>query len=157
MGTVIVTDESGAEHAVEVRGDSVIVNGASVQARQDGDGRVRLRGKLDAAVGWVAASGDTRWTFIDGDVFTFTTGRPRRRQHRGSGVHGSLTAPMPATVVKVHVAPGDAVRAGEVVILLEAMKMELPVRSPADGRVVAVNCREGELVQPGVSLVEMAD
>jgi 3-methylcrotonyl-CoA carboxylase alpha subunit len=155
MGTMILTDESGAEHAVEVRGESVVVDGGSVQARQDGDGRVRVGGELDA-VAWVAASGDTRWTFLDGDVFTFTSGRPRRPQHRGSGGLGSLTAPMPATVVKVHVAPGDAVRAGEVVILLEAMKMELPVRSPADGRVVTVNCREGELVQPGVSLVEIS-
>jgi len=39
--------------------------------------------------------------------------------------------------------------------LLEAMKMELPVRAPADGRVTAVNCRAGELVQPDRSLIEL--
>ena len=65
--------------------------------------------------------------------------------------------PMPATVIKVNVKPGDSVRAGEVVVLLEAMKMELPVRSPVTGRVTSVNCREGELVQAGVILLEIED
>lgn len=40
-------------------------------------------------------------------------------------------------------------------VLLEAMKMELPVRAPTDGRVKAVLCQTGELVQPGVTLVEL--
>jgi biotin carboxyl carrier protein len=42
------------------------------------------------------------------------------------------------------------------VLVLEAMKMELPIRAPADGRVVSVSCTPGELVQPGVPLVEIA-
>jgi biotin carboxyl carrier protein len=67
----------------------------------------------------------------------------------------SLSAPMPATVVAVDVTPGQRVAAGDVLIRLEAMKMELPVRSPRDGTVVAVKCREGELVQPGVPLLEL--
>jgi biotin carboxyl carrier protein len=41
-------------------------------------------------------------------------------------------------------------------IVLEAMKMELPVRAPADGTIARVNCREGELVQPGQELAELA-
>ena len=66
-----------------------------------------------------------------------------------------LGPPMPATVVRIAVKPGDAVRAGDVLIALEAMKMELPIRAPRDGIVAAVHCQEGELVQPGVSLVEI--
>jgi biotin carboxyl carrier protein len=62
---------------------------------------------------------------------------------------------MPATVVKVHVKPGDAVKKGDVVVLLEAMKMELPIRAAADAIVAAVHCREGELVQPDALLVEL--
>jgi len=38
--------------------------------------------------------------------------------------------------------------------VLEAMKMELPIRAPHDGTIAAVHCREGELVQPGTVLVE---
>jgi biotin carboxyl carrier protein len=42
-----------------------------------------------------------------------------------------------------------------VLIVLEAMKMELPVRAPTDGTIARVNCREGELVQPGQELAEL--
>ena len=41
-----------------------------------------------------------------------------------------------------------------VLIMLEAMKMELPIKAPRDGRVMAIACRPGELVQPGVPLIE---
>jgi biotin carboxyl carrier protein len=41
------------------------------------------------------------------------------------------------------------------VIVLEAMKMELPIRAPADATVMAVHCREGELVQPDAALIEL--
>ena len=62
---------------------------------------------------------------------------------------------MPATVIRVLVKPGATVKKGEVVILLEAMKMELPIRAPGDAVVVAVHCREGELVQADSLLVQL--
>ena len=77
------------------------------------------------------------------------------KKRRASPAAGALIAPMPATVVKVHVKPGDAVKQGDVVVLLEAMKMELPIRAGADATVTAVHCREGELVQPDALLVEL--
>ena len=86
------------------------------------------------------------------------------RAHRGASAanaarrcshHGSLTAPMPATVLRVLVKAGDTVRRGDSLVILEAMKMELPVRATTAGTVRAVHCREGELVQPGVTLVEI--
>jgi acetyl-CoA carboxylase biotin carboxylase subunit len=82
------------------------------------------------------------------------TERTVRRGSSGSAA-GALTAPMPATVLKVHVQAGDQVKKGDTVVLLEAMKMELPVRSPADATVAAVLCREGELVQADATLVEL--
>lgn len=77
---------------------------------------------------------------------------PRRRRAAGAGA--SLIAPMPATVIRVNAKPGDAVKKGDVVVLLEAMKMELPLRAPADATVQAVHCRDGELVQGDAVLVE---
>ena len=62
---------------------------------------------------------------------------------------------MPATVLAIAVQPGQRVAAGDVLLRLEAMKMELPVRAPRDATVIAVKCREGELVQPGVPLLEL--
>ena len=56
-----------------------------------------------------------------------------------------------------NVEPGAAVKKGDTLIVLEAMKMELPIRAPADGTVARVTCTEGQLVQPGVPLVELED
>ncbi len=97
------------------------------------------------------AAGGTTWIFHGGIVYQIAGGEGRRAS---SHVHGGLGAPMPATVLAVKVAPGDDVRQGDVLIVLEAMKMELPVRAPGDGRVAAVHCRPGELVQPDVTLIE---
>ena len=64
-------------------------------------------------------------------------------------------APMPATVVAINTAAGQSVNAGDTLIVLEAMKMELPIRSPRSGTVKAVLCAKGEMVQPGVNLIEI--
>ena len=63
---------------------------------------------------------------------------------------------MPATVIDILVAPGQAVEAGDVLLKLEAMKMELPIRSPRAGTVRAIHCLVGELVQPGLPLVDIS-
>ena len=80
-------------------------------------------------------------------------GTPGRR--RSSAREHALAAPMPATVLSVVAEAGQAVKAGDTVLILEAMKMELPVRAPRDGVVSAIHCSEGELVQPGVTLVDI--
>ena len=81
--------------------------------------------------------------------------RPSARRASASAGR-DVTAPMPATVIKVQVKPGDAVKKGDVVVVLEAMKMELPIRALGDGVVSAVRCREGELVQADATLVAFA-
>jgi acetyl-CoA carboxylase biotin carboxylase subunit len=78
---------------------------------------------------------------------------PTMRRSAAS-ISGALTAPMPATVIRVQVKPGDAVKKGDIVVVLEAMKMELQVRALGDAVVAAVCCREGELVQADATLVE---
>jgi acetyl/propionyl-CoA carboxylase alpha subunit len=68
---------------------------------------------------------------------------------------GSLAAPMPGTVQRVLVEEGDEVSAGQVLVLLEAMKMELSVVAPAAGVVSAVLVAAGELVAAGQRLIEV--
>jgi 3-methylcrotonyl-CoA carboxylase alpha subunit len=67
-----------------------------------------------------------------------------------------LRAPMTGSVLKVSVAPGDAVKAGDVVIVMESMKMELRIASEIDGVVAAVRCKAGETVDRNsiVAIVE---
>jgi propionyl-CoA carboxylase alpha chain len=66
---------------------------------------------------------------------------------------GSLEAPMPGKVLRVQVSPGDAVSAGQVLVVLEAMKMEQRVMAPADGVVREVLVGEGDQVDSGQALV----
>ena len=161
---VTLRDQRGIEHKVEVDvSGAVAVDGRTVTVSRARRGEIRAG---EHAV-WVAVHGSERWVFIDGNVYILELAtapvsldtrqagpgqRSKKRAHR----EGALTAPMPATVVKVTVAPGDQVKAGDVLIILEAMKMELPVRATADGVVRSVRCREGELVQPGEELVDLA-
>jgi len=79
---------------------------------------------------------------------------PARRRAVRATAGETLVAPMPATVLKLLVKAGDAVKKGDTVLVLEAMKMELPVRAPADATIGAVRCREGELVPADATLIE---
>ena len=66
---------------------------------------------------------------------------------------GRVTAPIPGRVASVLVAAGDTVRRGQTLLVLEAMKMELPLTAPADGVVAALRCAAGEMVDEGIELV----
>jgi acetyl-CoA/propionyl-CoA carboxylase, biotin carboxylase, biotin carboxyl carrier protein len=113
---------------------------------KDGDRQRRVAIASDRAATWV---------FHDGRVWKIdhavNADRPRGK---GRG-ESSVMAPMPATVVAINTAPGSTVNEGDTVIVLEAMKMELPITAPRAGVVKAVNCTKGELVQPGVNLLEL--
>jgi biotin carboxyl carrier protein len=104
----------------------------------------------------VVEAADATWVFCDGQVARIAradAGSGRRR--RAGGGDAGVMSPMPATVIAVQAAPGQAVTEGDVLIVLEAMKMELPIRSPRSGTVKAIHCAKGDLVQPGVSLLEV--
>jgi acetyl/propionyl-CoA carboxylase alpha subunit len=67
-----------------------------------------------------------------------------------------LRAPMTGKVVKVAAAVGGAVRAGEILVILEAMKMEYRLVAPRDGTVDSVGCREGDRVDRGHVVVRLS-
>jgi acetyl/propionyl-CoA carboxylase alpha subunit len=77
--------------------------------------------------------------------------------HRHSTAQGgsTVTAPMPGTVIGVEVAQGDQVEAHRPLVVLEAMKMEIPIHSPFAGTVTAVHVSEGDRVAGGTILVEL--
>ena len=104
--------------------------------------------------GNAVVAGESVWVTVEGEVFVFDTRHRSRHDRRGGRDQAAFTSPMPATVVRIAVKPGQSVHAGEILISLEAMKMELPIRAPRDGIVRAVHCREGDLVTPDQSLLD---
>jgi biotin carboxyl carrier protein len=105
---------------------------------------------------YVAGPPGNTWAFSKGRVFRpIEAGRHEAGSHAPGAVQ-LLTSPMPATIVKVLATPGQAVKAGDTLVIVEAMKMELSIRAPFDGVVKAVHCREKEIVQPEQTLVELA-
>ncbi|PCN49262.1 acetyl-/propionyl-CoA carboxylase subunit alpha [Curtobacterium sp. 'Ferrero'] len=84
---------------------------------------------------------------------------PKRRSsgvRGGLASSGSVTSPMQATVVKVAVAEGDTVVKGDLLVVLEAMKMEQPVQASRDGVVKALNAPVGQTISSGHVLLELA-
>ena len=78
--------------------------------------------------------------------------RGRRRSsgsHHGEHVHGEIRAPMQGTILKVLVEKGQEIRAGEVVCILEAMKMENHIASTRDGEVTDLPIHAGQVVETG--------
>ena len=100
--------------------------------------------------------------WIDGFRFTVEALDERTRTIRdlsavsaGPAGPAPLVAPMPGLIVRVHVAVGDAVQAGQGLVVMEAMKMENELRTAAAGTVRAVRTRPGVAVEKGAVLVEL--
>jgi biotin carboxyl carrier protein len=162
---------AGRGYEVEVRGDTVLVDGHEypVTVRQETahtlvtaggvQYRVQLPPPADRASGMAVS--------VDYRPFTFEYegrlgGGPSPREPRSApasagvsaiAVKGAVTAQIAGRVVRVAVKPGQAVARGEVLLILEAMKMENEIKAPADGVVKEVLVKEGDRVAEGASLV----
>lgn len=68
---------------------------------------------------------------------------------------GTVTSPMPGTIIRINKAEGEAVKTGEVVLVLEAMKMENEIYAPKDGQIVKIACAAGTTVAAGETLFEI--
>jgi acetyl/propionyl-CoA carboxylase alpha subunit len=130
--------------------------------------RVQIGGEIrsTAAVGinaspMVAAGDGSVVLDLDGQSVRATLAEPptveaavRGATHEGQAAQ-TLTAPMPGSVIAVRVSEGDQVEAGQVLLVLEAMKMENTVPAPAAARVARVLVSTGQQVQRGEILVEL--
>ncbi len=121
------------------------------------DGVYRIERDGQATIVYIAGTADAWWAFCDGHVYRSAPPKPRPSAQRASRTTVALevTAPMPAMIVTVNVAAGERVRKGDVLVVLDAMKMEMPLRADADAVVTTVRCRPGELVQADAVLVEL--
>jgi acetyl/propionyl-CoA carboxylase alpha subunit len=116
--------------------------------------RVAGRGEGDDAPGRGATVVfDGRWfVWAGGDQWEFEVGPAPRTLSTGAA---HLDSPLPGRVVAVRVSEGDAVAAGDELVVVEAMKMEHAVKAPSDGVVRAVLCEAGDQVVRGQTLVDL--
>ena len=85
---------------------------------------------------------------VPGEVTRRSTGRGRRKNRSGT-----ISSSIPGKVVSLHATVGDRVKEGEVLLILEAMKMQNEIQAPIQGTVSEVNCESGDSVEANVPLV----
>ena len=154
---VVLLDTAGAHIDGEDVAASVSgVNGTPVRTVTIGNAVHRVVVRRGAARGAY-----TLW--VDGFRFEVEALDERTRSIRelsaaSSGPAGPkpLTAPMPGLIVRVNVQVGDAVQAGQGLVVMEAMKMENELRAQAAGQVKAVLVSAGTAVEKGATLIELA-
>jgi len=99
------------------------------------------------------------WTVHDGERRVSISDAPLHDASHDAAASGAdrVLAPMPGRIVVARVQPGDAVAAGQEVMVVEAMKMELSLKSPRDGVVAEVRGVAGDFVEADAALVLLED
>ena len=155
---------AGKEHEVVVDGDQVSIDGLPVEAKLEPiSGTPEQRLVLDGRSHRIAVAERNKdgWLLVDrGSVHQVEAIDERTRHIRslsasagGASSGATVKAPMPGLVMKLHVAEGEQVTAGQGLLVLEAMKMENEIGSPCDGVVSSIAIEAGKAVEKGAVLL----
>ena len=118
-------------------------------------------GKLDLlidgshVIACVSSDGAKRWITINGQTFVLTKSSGTKRSSAGAELASELAAPMPGQIRSVNVIEGDAVKKGQTLLVLEAMKMEIRIQAPRDGMVKKLFVKQGQTVDREQILIEL--
>ena len=125
-----------------------------VELQESSGGRLELLIDGRRVIAYVSFDGQQRWVTTGGRTFRLTKAASRRAAaaHDGSS---ELSAPMPGQVRAINVSAGDAVTKGQVLAVLEAMKMEIRLQAPFDGMVSAVDAKVGQTVEREQVIVKL--
>ncbi len=129
----------------------------TVERRQAGEGLCRADSGRTYPFAW-AWVGPELHLWLDGDLFVFGMAASRRRNPAASPAGEGeevVLAPMPGAVLDIRVQEGDSVEAGQTLLIMESMKMELVISAARDGVVRRVAVQPGQQVERGVRLLEL--
>jgi 3-methylcrotonyl-CoA carboxylase alpha subunit len=145
----------------EQNGYRAVVDGTPLEFEliSEDRGRLTLRFGDEVKTLYWAAEGDRCWIAFEG--CTYLLEKPAAGETRSSSGDTSqesvLRAPMPAQVSELFIQPGDEVEAGEILLVLEAMKMEIQLRTPHGGKIGKVYVAPGESVDRNQVLVDLEE
>ena len=156
MASQMRVTDGRREWLATVDGPVVTIEGVegafTLSARPDGRWAIAHAGQSDTAI--TARAPDGVWIGVDGSGALWQA-QPASSRTRHAAVDEAVRAPMSATVVRVLVTAGQKVAEGDILVVVEAMKMEMPLRATHAAVVRVVHCREGELVQAAAIMVEL--
>ncbi|MFU8814199.1 MAG: acetyl/propionyl/methylcrotonyl-CoA carboxylase subunit alpha [Pseudomonadales bacterium] len=153
---VVELQQDKTTRTVRLAADTVSIDGVTADLQLLADDGEQLRLRLDGEVvtARVVTAGESIFVMRDGDTERFTLPRLDVGALAQAAAGGErVVAPMPGQVIAVAVKPGDAVESGQLLLVIEAMKMEHTVAAPRAGTVAAVACAVGDRVEDGVELV----
>lgn len=103
--------------------------------------------------------GDQLWIHFQGKTFSIPISDQKRRRKNSSAVSNGanqIAAPMPGKITKVLSAVNDQVQVGQVVLVMEAMKMEYTLKAEVNGKIKTISVKVGDQVSLGQTLIEFA-
>lgn len=130
-----------------------LLNDMSAQVLKDGRIKVVMQDGT-SKFAHSAKVGDTWWVHIDGHIFCLEKTEPGSISDDNAN---GMIAPMPGKILQVLVQKGQNVEAGQLLLIMEAMKMEHRILATNNGIVNVLNFQQGDQVQQGEVLVEIAD
>lgn len=152
--TVLDCQVSGNTFGITI--DDTVYEG-TLMVTSPGEGWINYQGRIMPF--YLSQKQDTLMIWVDGKTYSLnlvTAGARRAGAVAHAALHaGEIKAPMPGTVLKVPVKPGDRVEAGQPLVIMESMKMEMTLSAPEDTTVQEVLCNEGQLVDMGAMLVKL--
>lgn len=97
------------------------------------------------------------WVHVEGRTFIYEPEEKSHKKGAGKVKSGDLISPMPGKVTKILKNPGDKIQSGDVVLVMEAMKMEYTLKSEVAGTLESLNCKAGEQVTLGKLLAKIKE
>ena len=151
------------QHEFKFAGDTVEVTVArdldtwhldDLECQIMADGRLKLTVNGVIKFAHSAKVGDVWWVHLDGHVFCIEKTEPGSNSDDSEG---GMVAPMPGKILEVLVEQGQSVASGDLLLVMEAMKMEHRIVANVDGVIAMMNLQEGDQVQQGDVLVEISE
>lgn len=149
--TIDLTPAGSSRRYSATMGDKTV----DVEIIRTNEGKLELLIDGERVTADVSSDGAKRWVTINGQTVVLTKASGAKRRGAGHEHTSELAAPMPGQVRGVNVSEGDAVIKGQTLLVLEAMKMEIRIQAPSDGKVKKLYVKHGQTVEREQILVEV--